>query len=129
MNKNRFKFRVWDSKREKFGNPDDYGLILGHGLIHGEVKHPVYGFYYNPDVVLQQFTGFKDMEGKEIYEGDILTFTTSFDYLTRIIWSEESGSFQTCSKDGGAFINEQYMLLFKVVGNIFENKELLDTLL
>jgi uncharacterized phage protein (TIGR01671 family) len=54
------KFRAWDKKRNEMLIPD--GLT-----------NPVNSL--NPDVfVHMQFTGLKDVHGKEIYEGDIVDF-------------------------------------------------------
>jgi hypothetical protein len=63
----------------------------------------------------QQFTGLKDINDKEIYEGDILrTFKGNTDVVVY-----EGSSFMlknTCSYD---------WTMFEVIGNIYENPELL----
>jgi uncharacterized phage protein (TIGR01671 family) len=66
--KREIKFRAWDRKSEKMYQLGFRVEPLGHIIpsLH----------YWNerPDLVLMQFTGLKDKLGKEIYEGDILTF-------------------------------------------------------
>lgn len=87
---------------------------------------------------LMQYTGLKDKNGKEIYEGDILVtenFDPEFDKwnerengFTVVEWSEErdgwTGSNWSWDKD----IKREsiYDISFcKVIGNIWENPELL----
>jgi hypothetical protein len=70
---------------------------------------------------LMQFTGLLDKNGKEIYEGDIIK--EKFDGLTKIEWGENCSC---CSKVVGFIFGSGYKDV-EVIGNIYENPELLKT--
>ena len=84
------------------------------------------------DVILMQSTGLKDKNGKEIFEGDILACKTDDEVINlNIFWDEEHALFMFESKK----YNEQEPLAelvenntypFEIIGNIYENPELLE---
>ena len=112
------KFRIWDGS--KF-----YGAVTLHDIIHGYPLTDTSCFSDN--LIFQQSAGLKDENGKEIYEGDIISFTQCLfnirveNYPTKIKkveWLEAEGKWNVYETTAGE-IN------VKVIGNIFENPELL----
>lgn len=118
------KFRGWDKEIEAIV---DYGSFI-----------PQYE-YENGIVNLMQYTGLKDKNGKEIYEGDILEIENDDEYsfmasqprkiLREVKWQDYYGAgwnMGESHKDGekrwsyGFYSKES-----EVVGNIYENHELL----
>jgi len=88
----------------------------------GETTYAHHYFEFDPNnVILMQYTGYEDKNGKEIYEGNIVEY---YDTLYEVRWML-GGFYITDIKEGGFLevaTNERYM---KVVGNIYENPELL----
>ena len=75
-----------------------------------------------------QYTGLKDKNGKEIYEGDILKNKREENF--KLYWNEEMCAFYLqniswLSEDTPVEFHR--MENFEIIGNIFENKELLKT--
>ncbi|RNC62796.1 MAG: hypothetical protein AWM53_02015 [Candidatus Dichloromethanomonas elyunquensis] len=76
------------------------------------------------DVEIMQYTGLKDKNGKEIYEGDI--FRDSLGYMAVVEWDNDNGRFL-----GFTFGNERKIIYVgkepkvEVIGNIHENPALL----
>ena len=74
---------------------------------------------------LMQYTGLKDKNGKEIYEGDIVRLFehTNFDCFAEVIWNEANAKFsKTNSPTSDIFGGDE----IEVIGNIYENPELLE---
>lgn len=72
---------------------------------------------------LMQYTGLKDKNGKEIYEGDIVTCSNGMAYQYKVIFS--FGCFEGYDKASGFTKKLCDMKDLKVIGNTYENPELL----
>jgi hypothetical protein len=100
------KFRVWHKKSKEWC-----------GIIYlNETISPHSLEYEEEDLVFCQFTGFKDKNGQEIYEGDLLTVENEIFLIVE--WNKDLGQFQQRNPQSG----EQYDLSvyeYVVVGNIF----------
>ncbi|WP_052098090.1 YopX family protein [Paenibacillus stellifer] len=82
------------------------------------------------DVEVMQYTGLKDRNGREIYEGDILRDRASHDeiYYYKVIWSKSNACFyfQDYFADHERFGGEDIeWSQTEAIGNIYENPELL----
>lgn len=78
---------------------------------------------------VMQYTGLKDKNGTEIYEGDILR---RYDSFGEVYYQEELARFAVDSCEGSRQIDKAILFnqispkKLEVIGNIYENKELLE---
>jgi uncharacterized phage protein (TIGR01671 family) len=111
------KFRAWDKKsnRIKTGVESYLGAYLPpNGNIHGH--H-----------ILMQFTGLKDKNGKEIYEGDIVNYDTkAFENGLNAIVEWSGSGFYIAKHIPLVSLVEKFDTDIEVIGNIYENSELLE---
>lgn len=82
-------------------------------------------FWFFNDVTLKrmQYTGLKDKNGKEIYEGDMLRISFREDF--QIVRYAKDGYFATSEFALFELIRDEGYT-YEVVGNIYENPELLE---
>jgi len=97
------KFRAWD---EKYNCWDKGGFYF-----YANDPFQKQGF------VIQQYTGLKDKNGKEIYEGDILLD----DVKIPLKCFYDNGKFMA----GISYASQEWFSECEIIGNIFENKDLL----
>jgi len=112
------KFRAWDKKEKKMGNPT---LHFGRPFTMEEFFRALKDI---GNCELMQYTGLKDKNGKEIYEGDIVKFESN-DCIDKIMWSEKRLSFVFGGMDLGLILHSRKNELLIIIGNIYENPELL----
>ena len=128
---NRFKFRVWDKMRLQFIYPHNdnqqHFIIDLNGRFHN-LQNGSGG----DDYVIQQYTGLSDSNDVPIYEGDILkiSYGAIGDVIGQVLYEADHGGyiFQWERKGPNQHhINLNCDVAFEsvIVGNIFENKELL----
>jgi len=122
------KFRVWNKDYKVMG----YDPIIKDGKYFEIIGNDIWGT--SDDYILMQYTGIKDANGKEIYEGDIVKETKVYDYsddidvnIYQIIWNENITGFTAEGKNGSNTIHQNNMGVCEVIGNIYENSNLLES--
>lgn len=119
------KFRAWDEKEKKMFNPSSISWKDGVLWVcdsHGENKLEYE--LINPNSHLMQYTGLKDKNGVEIYEGDIVKSEQWYPQTYKVIFEEGSFGFK---REVGDYLNSlHYLESFEVIGNIYQNPELIE---
>ncbi|GAA3195579.1 YopX family protein [Lentilactobacillus kefiri] len=124
------KFRIWRA-------PDEYTKVSWMESWDSLMNYSMSDIFQldNPDDVLEQFTGLKDRNGKDIYEGDILAWHSNIyrkhDWVGLVLYrgagfavQESDKSYSSpewldcaCRKDAN---------IIEVIGNVHDNPELLE---
>lgn len=132
---NNLKFRVWDKKLKLLGTVsyidfDSKKIIYRNNFVGYYVKFE--------DVEIMQSTGFKDKNGVEIFIGDIVNcgyLFTGSPFEEEDDYTEDIGVIKIVNCGAVVKINGDFECLvdvlnncedFEIIGNIYENKELLE---
>lgn len=127
------KFRVWNRQSKEYitGNRarvDGDGLLYIDRITVKNCFRPPHT-RKNPWFIVEQYTGLKDKNGTEIYEGDVVETP---EYPGKIVYNEKYACFELWrprSSDCFIALTHQQdigMGDLEVVGNIHENPELLE---
>lgn len=114
MENREIKFRAWD-----ISDKDKGAYMLGPYNLTDSI-------FNNKDIrsmILMQYTGLKDKNGKEIYEGDILKEHGI------VAWNDEGHRWSAIDlkwNDRKEWHDLDYLTSpFEIIGNIYENPELI----
>lgn len=148
--KNRFKFRAWHKETKTMYEVESLYPYKDEATQGGELffKDFKISYYFPEECEIMQCTGLKDKNGKLIYEGDIVVIPNeypfydenvlnyvgvveyiynSWQYVYHCVNPKKVGISEginyLLNEDG---IEENENSYFKIIGNIYENKELLD---
>lgn len=112
------KFRAWDNNlKEWFWYAEELWSL------RPEVTEVLNGDRKREDIILTQFTGLLDKNGREIYEGDVIRIEFD-DELREVVFWEGCFCNKWDDKRGHIFNPKKS----QVIGNVYENPDLLDLL-
>lgn len=132
--KNDIKFRIWDNlKAEWCDNQSIWRLKTSNN--GAKIEPPAIYFNQHPDgVTIQQYTGLKDKNQNDIYQGDILQYqyldnNNFYEATGEVIWNTGIDCYNNMFAGWEVTFGQKTKYINKnceVIGNIFENPELLD---
>lgn len=119
------KFRAWDSLNEHIVTMDRY-----EDPEDKRIQKTISNFWfmvYEHGYELMQYTGLKDKNGKEIYEGDIMEVDVTGNPIVGVVtWDNQFSQFRIIRGGYSSLLNftKDNVLATEIIGNLYKNPEL-----
>ncbi len=115
MKQREIKFRVWD--------PSEKYMSSGKALKDSFILAKEGGFYWDDSIILMQFTGAIDKNGKDIYEGDKVKHKyrriwQTKEHISTVVWDESFFCYYLF--DGQNYHRMRDDIIYEIIGNIYE---------
>lgn len=136
------RFRAWNKNKRKMYSVDGFRVfdnkVYRSSLANDEFrKNRIETIHFVEDelndFILMQSTGFKDRNEVEIFEGDVVEYSLPLGYNGKgvVVFDEERGWFNIAGFYAGIYDYPTIAFSegtdgFKVIGNIYEHKHLLE---
>lgn len=118
---NKPKFRAWDKDSKKVYEVEiiDFKKDV--------IKLIGYGWTFLNDIILMQYTGLKDKNGKLYCQNDLVRYKGKIYRLIKGTYTFELvGFYESYQDNPNDFFSEQAYLLGEIVGDFYTNPELLN---
>ena len=113
------KFRIYDKKQKKIIESGATPMMLKSFFEYTAVLHT------RDKMPYLQFTGLTDKNGKEIYEGDIISDGVSKSLIAKNLFHNNFGIVDLPLQEQCREFDVEYLKKCGVIGNIYENPNLL----
>ena len=119
------KYRAWLKNNKEIIDVDE--IAFNTKWIRGFYKLDCHWFKFE-EIDLMQSTGLCDKAGTEVFEGDILHHQIQTDYTFIVKYDKDNGRWygDGLSRTYRIDITKDFLQYYKVIGSIYENKELLE---
>lgn len=122
------KFRAYDSGSLRHMYQPEEVMVCDSNIWINDEDSDTNEWIVNNDLNLMQSTGLKDKEGTEVFEGDILHHQIQTEYTFIVKYDKDKGRWygDGLSRTYRIDITKEFLPYYKVIGNIYENPELLE---
>ena len=118
-------FRAWDKLNNEMYVVEQINFDCGE---FESIGYGITNLRGADKIELMQSTGLCDKEGTEVFEGDILHHQIQTEYTFIVKYDKDKGRWygDGLSRTYRIAITKEFLPYYKVIGNIYENQELLE---
>ena len=118
-------FRAWDKLNNEMYVVEQINFDCGE---FESIGYGITNLCGADKIELMQSTGLCDKEGTEVFEGDILHHQIQTEYTFIVKYDKDKGRWygDGLSRTYRINITKEFLPYYKVIGNIYENQELLE---